>query len=233
MACNNIFSVAAQPSITRIPTMKIDQSQVEMPCFVKQNQGLIVKGSVYNRPTKVFCNAASLEEEFSAIQSKNFSKDEESDVEALPEETVLPSSEELKALLADSQRAALVKKLSEANQQNRFLKRQLQVKEDELVDFKSELAVMDIEVQALLHLAEEIANYDIPEGSRKINGKYIQSHLLLKLEAIQKRLAKQIKDVDAAQPQEVHLIWYGMAEARKHYLLTSSRNINNMFHTLQ
>lgn len=32
---------------------------------------------------------------------------------------------QLKALLADSQRSMLVKKLSEANQQNRFLKRQV------------------------------------------------------------------------------------------------------------
>ncbi|XP_047961312.1 protein PTST, chloroplastic [Salvia hispanica] len=212
MAFNNLFSVSGQPSLARIPMLRIDQSQMEMCGLIKQNQGLIVKGSVHSRPSKVFCSAASLEEEFCAIQSNNFSKAEESDVQALPEERV-PSSEELKALLADSQRATLVKKLSEANQHNRFLKRQLQVKEDELLDFKAELAVMEFEVKALLGLAEEIANYDIPVGSRKINGKYIQSHLLLKLEAVQKRLAEQIKDVDAAQPQEVHLIWHGVAES--------------------
>ncbi|XP_042034259.1 protein PTST, chloroplastic-like [Salvia splendens] len=212
MAFNNLFSVAAQPSLARIPMLRIDQSPVEMCGLIKQNQGLIVKGFVHSRPSKLFCSAASLEEEFCAIQSNNFPNGEESDVQPLPEETV-PSSDELKALLADSQRATLVKKLSEANQHNRFLKRQLQVKEDELLDFKAELAVMEFEVQALLGLAEEIANYDIPVGSRKINGKYIQSHLLLKLEAVQKRLAEQIKDVDAAQPQEVHLIWHGVAES--------------------
>ncbi|KAL1533432.1 protein PTST, chloroplastic [Salvia divinorum] len=212
MAFNNLFSVSGQPAIARIPMMRIDQYQVEMCGLIKQNQGLIAKGSVHSRPSKVFCSAASLEEEFCAIQSKNFSKAEESDVQDLPEETV-PSSEELKALLADSQRATLVKKLSEANQQNRFLKRLLQVKEDELLGFKAELSVMEFEVQALLGLAEEIANYDIPDGSRKINGKYIQSHLLLKLEAVQKRLAEQIKDVDAAQSQEVHLFWHGVAES--------------------
>lgn len=32
------------------------------------------------------------------------------------------------------------------------------------------------------------------------------------VKAVQKRLAEQIKDVDAAQPQEVHLIWHGVAE---------------------
>jgi hypothetical protein len=38
--------------------------------------------------------------------------------------------------------------------------------------------------QALVTLAEEIAKSAIPEGSRKINGKYIQSHLLSRLEGI-------------------------------------------------
>lgn len=92
--------------ICRIPTLRNDQLlQVEMPCFIKQNQGLTVKGSVHSRPSKVFCNAASLEEEFSAIQSKNFSKDEESlDSETLPEETTverLPTSEEVSYLGLD------------------------------------------------------------------------------------------------------------------------------------
>lgn len=36
--------------------------------------------------------------------------------------------------------------------------------------------------QALIGLAEEIANFDVPSGSRKINGKYILSHLLSRLE---------------------------------------------------
>lgn len=33
-------------------------------------------------------------------------------------------------------------------------------------------------------MAEEIANYNIPDGSRKINGKYIQSHLLSRLQGM-------------------------------------------------
>lgn len=36
--------------------------------------------------------------------------------------------------------------------------------------------------QALATLAEEIANSSIPQGSRKINGKYIQSHLFSRLQ---------------------------------------------------
>ncbi|PKI68393.1 hypothetical protein CRG98_011190 [Punica granatum] len=117
------------------------------------------------------------------------------------------------ALLLDSEREKLTRKLSEANQQNRFLKRQLFIKEDALVNFKSELAVMELEIQAMVALAEEIAKAGIPEGSRKINGKYIQSHLLSRLEAIHEKLKEQIKDVDAAQSKEVPLFWIGMAES--------------------
>ena len=39
-------------------------------------------------------------------------------------------------------------------------------------------------VQALARLAEEIAQSGIPVGSRKINGKYIHSHLVARLEGI-------------------------------------------------
>lgn len=38
--------------------------------------------------------------------------------------------------------------------------------------------------KALFKLAEEIAQYGIPVGSRKINGKYIQSHLLSRLDGM-------------------------------------------------
>ncbi|GMY24708.1 protein PTST, chloroplastic-like [Fagus crenata] len=90
---------------------------------------------------------------------------------------------------------------------------ELHIKEDALVNFKSELAVLELEVQALVTLAEEIAKSAIPEGSRKINGKYIQSHLLSRLEAVHVKLEEQIKDVDVAQSKEVHLFWTGMAES--------------------
>ncbi|KAJ6867370.1 hypothetical protein NC652_038553 [Populus alba x Populus x berolinensis] len=122
-------------------------------------------------------------EESSSEQPEDYSDDEENSSEDLAEEPLDQplSSDELKALLLDSQRTNLTKKLSEANQQNRFLKRQLHVMEDALVNFKSELAVMELETQALVTLSEEIAQYEIPEGSRKINGKYVQSHLLSRL----------------------------------------------------
>lgn len=41
-----------------------------------------------------------------------------------------------------------------------------------------------IDWQALLSLAEEISKSPIPQGSRKINGKYIQSHLVLRLQGM-------------------------------------------------
>ncbi|KAL0741861.1 hypothetical protein Bca4012_083374 [Brassica carinata] len=107
------------------------------------------------------------------------------------------TSDELKSLLIDNQRSKLVKKLSEANQHNRFLKRQLKTQEEEITNIKSELAIMELEVQALVNLAEEIANLGIPQGSRKISGK----------------LKEQIKDVEAAQSKEVNVFWIGMAES--------------------
>lgn len=67
--------------------------------------------------------------------------------------------------------------------------------------------------QALVSLAEEIAQSGIPEGSRKINGKFIQSHLLSRLEAVHEKLKEQIKDVIAVQSKEVPLFWCGMAQS--------------------
>ncbi|KAF2300513.1 hypothetical protein GH714_013894 [Hevea brasiliensis] len=134
---------------------------------------------------------ASLEES-SSIQSED---EENGSSDSSEDHAEQLSSDDLKALLADSERERLVKNLSEANQHNRFLKdRFLHAKEDELVNWKSELAVMELEIQALVTLAEEIAQSGIPE-------------------AVHERLKEQIKDVDAAQSKEVHLFWCGMAES--------------------
>ncbi|GMH20359.1 hypothetical protein Nepgr_022200 [Nepenthes gracilis] len=154
-------------------------------------------------------------EEQSPLSSEDYRENDESILEDSPDEPLSQpvSSDVLKSLLADAERAKLVMKLSEANQHNRFLKRQLQLKEDSLVDFKSELAVVELEIQALVALADEIAKTGIPPGSRKINGKYIQSHLLSRLEVVQEKLKEQIKDVEAAQSREVPLFWIGMAES--------------------
>ncbi|KAF9664046.1 hypothetical protein SADUNF_Sadunf17G0115300 [Salix dunnii] len=206
-------------------------------CTIKQNnlrfthsyRGSARKNWMTNVLWRTYTMHVSLEES-SSTQPEDYSADEENSSEDLPDEPLDQplSSDELKALLLDSQRTNLTKKLSEANQQNRFLKRQLHVMEDALVNFKSELAVVELEIQAelvarapfinqilqaMVMLAEEIAQYEIPEGSRKINGKYVQSHLHSRLKALQKKLKEQIKDVDAAQSKEVSLFWCGMAES--------------------
>lgn len=189
-------------------------SVVDHQRLTKSNRVSFSKNAMHLVPWRVCCKPINAEEDLSSTLTENFAKGEESVSEDLPEEAPRPlSSEELKALLADSERSKLIKKLSEANQQNRFLKRQLQTTENSLISFKSELATMELEIQALVKLSEEIANYNIPDGSRKINGRYIQSHLLSRLQAVQEKMKEQIKDVDAAQPKEVPLFWSGVAES--------------------
>lgn len=175
---------------------------------------LFKEDTVSHIPWRTYSLPVSLEES-STGQPEDYLRDEGQTSNDSPTNSPAQplSSDELKLLLTDSERSKLTKKLSEANQQNRFLKRQLLAKEDALINFKSELAVVELELQALVTLAEEIAQSGIPEGSRKINGRYIQSHLLSRLEAVQEKLKEQIKDVDAAQSKEVSVIWCGMAES--------------------
>ncbi|KAG8069695.1 hypothetical protein GUJ93_ZPchr0006g43880 [Zizania palustris] len=168
---------------------------------------------------RLFAASLNLEEGSSPLDSTSSSSEQASDgsevVHGDSSENILSrklKSDELKSLLADSERSKLLRKLSEANQYNRFLKRQLLIKDDAVVKFKSELAVLELELHALIGLAEEIANFDVPSGSRKINGKYIQSHLLSRLEAVHDKVMEQIKDVDSLKPQEIYVYWVGMAE---------------------
>lgn len=217
MECHMV-SIAGQPFLTsgRVCGNSFRwNSSRGFPKLMKFNQLSVGKNTLKHVSWKPCCSYACLQEEVSALHSQGFSEYGEPDLEAsLDKPSPKPlSSEELKILLADSERSKLTKKLSEANQHNRLLKRQLQVKEDALNDFKSELSVMEREVQALVTLAYEVAKSGIPEGTRKINGKYIQSHLLTRLQAVQEKLKKQIKDVDVVQPKEVHLFWSGVAES--------------------
>nr|KJB08568.1 hypothetical protein B456_001G089500 [Gossypium raimondii] len=103
---------------------------------------------------KTFAIHAGLEESSSLQSEDSFTEDERTSEDSPEQLLAKPlSSEELKSLLADSERAKLTKKLSEANQQNRFLKRQLYMKEEALVNFKSELAVMELEIQVNIHFS--------------------------------------------------------------------------------
>ncbi|KAJ8640141.1 hypothetical protein MRB53_016835 [Persea americana] len=164
---------------------------------------------------RIFAMSIDLEEEPSLLsKGDNLSDNDEVNRNDSSEKFVSQhlDSHELKALLADSERSKLVKKLSEANQYNRFLKRQLQFNEDTLINFKSELAVLELELQTSVGLAEEVAKSGTYQGSRKINGKYVPSYLLSRLEAIHRRLKEQIKGIDAVKVRDVEFFWYGMAE---------------------
>nr|GME08135.1 protein PTST, chloroplastic [Ipomoea batatas] len=222
---SNMDCTVIQTSLTRFKMENTTRLQGSIPCssprmglqrmVVKLHKVSIGKYTSQRASGRIFCNPVSLEEEFSALQSPDISRNDESDTDSSNEDDLdRPlSAEELKLLLTDSERLKLLKKLSEANQHNRFLKRQLQSREDELVSFKSDLAVAELEIEALVSLAEEIAKANIPEGTRKINGKYIQSHLLSRLQALKGKLKEQVKDVETAQPKEVPLFWMGVAES--------------------
>ncbi|KAG6501209.1 hypothetical protein ZIOFF_041084 [Zingiber officinale] len=120
---------------------------------------------------------------------------------------------------------------SEVGSPRKLTSDELLVEEDALTKYKNELAVLELELQASIHLvyisyqiikqliqalvglAEEVANSGIPLDSRKINGKYIQSHLLARLEVVHEKVKEQIKDVDLLRFEEVELFWVGMAES--------------------
>lgn len=137
------------------------------------------------------------------------------DGDGIASDGIMPKSlgiEELKLLQADSERSKLINKLSEANQHNRYLQRQLKIKEDALVSFQSEIAVLDYEIQALANLAVEVVRSGIPAGSRQINGNFIQSVLLDRLRALHVKLEEQMEDIDPVLSKEIPLFWCGMAE---------------------
>lgn len=219
MECNLLNSLG-QTNFPRFKVENINGVRVNMALynsrigFHRMHESFSVPNWKYNIPCtswKIFCVPENLKEEFSVVVSEKLAEAGESDPEEVPEQPL--RSDELKLLLADAERSKLLKKLSEANRYNRLLKRELQAKEDALINFKSELSVVELETQVLVRLAEEIAKSDIPAGSRKINGRYIQSHLFSRLEAIREKLKEQIKDVEAVQAKEVPLSWVGVAES--------------------
>ncbi|KAM0933114.1 putative AMP-activated kinase, glycogen-binding protein [Dioscorea sansibarensis] len=129
---------------------------------------------------------------------------------------VLPKKlgpDELKLLLADSERAKLIRKLSEANQYNRFLKRQLQINDTALVDIKDKLATLESELQVLVALAQEIVDSGVQPGTRKISGKYIHSHLVSRLEAMHEKIKNGVTNADSVTVEEIAFYWIGMAES--------------------
>ncbi|XP_078170341.1 PROTEIN TARGETING TO STARCH (PTST) [Carex rostrata] len=198
--------------ISSIPcyTSKDTSSRFKLASVVYPMHPVYVK----NKKWKVFAASVDLEEEEPNLTDAPGTVSEVVSMDASG--SVISrrlTSDEMKTLLADSARIKLTKKLSEANQYNRFLKRQLQTKDDALVDFKSELAVLELELQTLVGLAGEVANSGIPPNSRKINGKYIHSLLLSRLQAVHEKIKEQIEDVDSFKFQDVTVTWVGMAES--------------------
>ncbi|XP_042462624.1 protein PTST, chloroplastic-like [Zingiber officinale] len=191
------------------------KSSQEFPryfCMIQPYQSFLYRHKSsrnFAMPTSVGEEPSSLSEEENTNGANEIVPDDTSDMGSPTKLT----SDELKALLLDTERKKLLQKLSEANQYNRVLKRQLLVEEDALAKYKNELAVLEVELQALVGLAEEIANSGIPLDSRKINGKYIQSHLLARLEVVHGKVMEQIKEVDSLKFEEVDLFWIGMAES--------------------
>nr|XP_025885480.1 protein PTST, chloroplastic isoform X2 [Solanum lycopersicum] len=214
MDCNLLNSLG-QTCFPRFKVENIDGVRGNMTSY-KSRIGFCRMHTLFSVPNwklsipctswKIFCAP-----ENSLVVSEKIEDAGLSDPEQVPEQPL--RTEELKLLLADAERSKLLKKLSEANRYNRLLKRELQAKEDAMVNFKSELSVTELEIQALARLAEEIAKSAIPAGSRKIKGRYIQSHLFSRLEAISEKLKEQIKGVEAVQAKEVPLSWVGVAES--------------------
>ncbi|KAL0431399.1 UNVERIFIED_CONTAM: protein PTST, chloroplastic [Sesamum radiatum] len=99
MECK-MFSSAVQPCLARMDMKRIDRFQVKMDVFngkrLNKLNRVLMENPVHYERWRVFCNPVSLEEEFSAIQSKNFSKDEDSGYEITVEEDLErpPTSEE-------------------------------------------------------------------------------------------------------------------------------------------
>ncbi|KAJ1387098.1 hypothetical protein SESBI_40268, partial [Sesbania bispinosa] len=106
-------------SIASCPEFKMGLSQIGLflPSFTAVHP---------RRPSFCRTHSMPISLEESALQSEDNSS-EDVDPSTDSEEEILEkplTSEQVMALLADTERAKLTKKLSEANQQNRFLKRQ-------------------------------------------------------------------------------------------------------------
>ncbi|RZS04798.1 hypothetical protein BHM03_00035171, partial [Ensete ventricosum] len=118
-------------------------------CHVYFSMIYPAKSCFYGHKSRAF--AISLGEEPSSLSEVENISDIDDTVSTDSPNEILPqklTSDELKALLVDTERRKLLKKLSEANQYNRFLKRQLLTEEDALAKYKNELAVLELELQA-------------------------------------------------------------------------------------
>ncbi|KAL3683060.1 hypothetical protein R1sor_001082 [Riccia sorocarpa] len=97
-------------------------------------------------------------------------------------ESQLLSPNQLAAFRSDTVRSRLLRKLSEANQFNRHLLRQVAIREKVIQQSKQKISALELELGVLVKIAQEIAKEGGKPGTRKINGRYIHSHLAVRLE---------------------------------------------------
>eukprot|EP00850_Spirogloea_muscicola_P008194 SM000043S15822 [mRNA] locus=s43:295138:299387:- [translate_table: standard] len=122
----------------------------------------------------------------------------------------VPRSSDLSEM--NALRTRMMTKLSEANQYNRHLSRELQQRDAIVKQARQELASIEAELQALVSISNEIAGLETKAGTRKINGRYIQSYLAISLADVHRRLRVELQNVDSMSVREVPLTWCGMAE---------------------
>ncbi|CAK9215645.1 unnamed protein product [Sphagnum troendelagicum] len=168
--------------------------------------------STFSRPWNSHCNLDMKRRQHSA--TVNYSEEERTETGGmLPTQQMRGRERRGLALIRESDiRSKLVRKLSDANQQIRQLKKEVQEKDDKMFRCRSELASMELELQVLVNIAQEIAKEGGKPGTPKINGRYIHSHLAYRLEEMQKLIFARIKDVDMVRTREVDIAYYGMAE---------------------
>lgn len=109
-------------------------------------------------------------------------------------------------------RSRLNKKLSESNTYNRFLQREVQYREDALTESKALLLALTSEMKELSEAAEEVCRTDGLPITRKINGRYLPSHLSTRLQGLYVDLRAQLDGIEKLRLKEVPLVWFGMAE---------------------
>ncbi|BBN16084.1 hypothetical protein MPTK1_7g03320 [Marchantia polymorpha subsp. ruderalis] len=131
---------------------------------------------------------------------------------SLHQDSKLLSTSEVAAFRSDPVRSKLIKKLSEANQFNRHLLRQVAIREKVIQQSKAQISDLELELGILVKIAQEIAKDGGKPGTRKINGRYIHSHLAVRLEELQQTLLKQLETIEGVRSREVECVYYGMAE---------------------
>ncbi|BBN16083.1 hypothetical protein MPTK1_7g03320 [Marchantia polymorpha subsp. ruderalis] len=112
---------------------------------------------------------------------------------SLHQDSKLLSTSEVAAFRSDPVRSKLIKKLSEANQFNRHLLRQVAIREKVIQQSKAQISDLELELGILVKIAQEIAKDGGKPGTRKINGRYIHSHLAVRLEECVCALLSQLQ----------------------------------------